>query len=284
VDRVYITGVKGMLGRSLAPLLAERYDVFPRDLGEPDVRDAALIAREIDSCRPRFVFHLAAMTDVDACERDPEGAWRVNVDGTRNVARAARGRDAVLVYTSTGMTYNGTKPSPYVETDFPDPINAYGRSKYEGELAVRAICSRFYVFYTCWLFGGGPEDKKFVAKIVEKARTGGTLRAVDDKFGSPTYTVDLARAITSFMETGLYGKYHCANVGVASRLEMARVILNAARITGCELLPASSTDFPAPAPRPPMEALENHNFELLGLSLMRPWKEALVEYVEQTFA
>lgn len=283
MERVYITGVKGMLGKAVAPLLAERYEIFPRDLGEPDVSDADLIAREIASCRPRFVVHLAAMTDVDACETNPAEARRVNALGTRNVALACRACDAALVYTSTGMTYNGEKSTPYAESDAPGPINAYGRSKYEGELAVRALLSRFYVFYTCWLFGGGREDKKFVAKIVERARATRKLRAVDDKFGSPTYTLDLARAISSFMETGLYGKYHCANAGVASRFEMARVIVEAARITDCELIPVSSAAFPLPAPRPRMEALDNHNFELLGLTLMRGWKDALSEYVEETF-
>lgn len=283
MDRVYITGVKGMLGRAVVPLLRDRYEIFPPDLGEPDVRDADLIAREITSCRPGFVLHLAAMTDVDGCETNPEEARRVNALGTRNVALACRACDAALVYTSTGMTYNGEKITAYVESDAPGPINVYGRSKYEGELAVGELLSRYYVFYTCWLFGGGPEDKKFVAKIVESARATGKLRAVDDKFGSPTYTVDLARALCAFIETGLYGKYHCANAGVASRFEMARVILDAARITDCELVPVSSSTFPLPAPRPRMEGLRNHNFELLGLSLMRGWKEALTEYVEETF-
>jgi dTDP-4-dehydrorhamnose reductase len=273
-----------MLGRAVAPLLRGRYEVLPADLGEPDVCDADLIAREITSCRPRFVVHLAAMTDVDGCETNPVEARRVNALGTRNVALACRACDAALVYTSTGMTYDGSKGSAYVESDAPGPINAYGRSKYEGELAIRAILPRFYVFYTCWLFGGGPEDKKFVAKMIENARSARKLRAVDDKFGSPTYTVDLARAICAFIETGLYGKYHCVNEGVASRFEMARVILDAARIADCELVPVSSEAFPLPAPRPRMEGLGNHNLELLGLNLMRGWKESLTEYVEATFA
>lgn len=283
MERVYITGAKGMLGRALVPLLEPSYEVYPRDLHESDVRDADLIDAEIAAARPRYVLHLAAMTDVDGCETSPEEAFRTNATGTRNVALACRRSDATLLYISTGMTYNGRKETPYIESDEPDPANVYGRTKYEGERAVREILSRYYIFYTCWLFGGGRDDKKFVAKIIEKAKRSREIAALDDKFGSPTYTVDLARAIVSFLGTGLYGKYHCANAGVASRFDMAEVILGAARITGSALARVSSDAFPLPAPRPRMEALRNRNFELLGTSPMRGWKDALTEYVRETF-
>ena len=283
MDRIYITGVRGMLGRAIVPLFERTFEVFPVDRSEPDICNADLISKEITGCRPKYVLHLAAMTDVDGCETDPDGAHRVNAVGTKNVALACRRCDAALIYISTGMTYNGRKETPYVESDPPDPVNAYARSKYEGELAVREILSRFYIFYACWLFGGGRDDKKFVAKMIESAKRDGGLRAVDDKFGSPTYTIDLAKAIYAFVGTGLYGKYHCANAGVASRFEMAEAILEAARITECRLVPVSSDAFPLPAPRPRMEALRNYNFELLGLTPMRKWREALVEYVGTTF-
>jgi dTDP-4-dehydrorhamnose reductase len=284
MDRIYVTGVRGMLGRAVVPLFRDAYEIFPADLGEPDVCDAELIADEIARCRPRYVLHLAAMTDVDGCEADPEGAFRINERGTRNVALACRRCDAVLVYISTGMTYNGRKESPYVESDTPDPINVYARSKYGGELAVRELLPRSYIFYTCWLFGGGRDDKKFAAKIIDSAKGSRELKAVTDKFGSPTYTLDLAAAIRRFIDTGLYGKYHCANTGVATRYDMAEVILKAARIENCRVVPVSSDAFQLRAPRPRMEALRNYNFELLGLTPMRGWREALAEYVATTFA
>ncbi len=284
MDRIYITGAKGMLGKAAVPVFAERYDIFPGDFHETDVRDAGAIAGEIRRAKPKFVLHLAAMTDVDGCETNPEEARRINAEGTRNVARACGACDAVMIYVSTGMVYDGRKDSPYIEFDPVSPVNAYARSKHEGEIAIRGILSRFYIFSTCWLFGGGRDDKKFVAKIFERARVSRELRAVNDKFGSPTYTVDLAKGIFGFIESGLYGRYHCANTGCASRLEMAREIVDAAGIGSCSLVGVSSDEFPLPAPRPRMEALRNYGFELLGLAPMRGWKEALGEYVASTFA
>ncbi len=283
MDRIYITGAKGMLGKAAVPVFSERYEIFPADLHETDVRDGEAISAEICRAKPDYVLHLAAMTDVDACETNPEEARRINALGTRNVAIACRRCDAAMIYVSTGMAYDGTKDEPYVEFDAISPSNAYARTKYEGERAVREILSRFYIFYTCWLFGGGRDDKKFVAKIVERARSSRELQAVDDKFGSPTYTADLASAILGFIDSGLYGKYHCANTGCASRLEMAREIVDAALIGGCTVAGVSSGEFPLPAPRPRMEALRNRGFELLGRPPLRGWREALREYVSSTF-
>ncbi|MCX5752694.1 MAG: dTDP-4-dehydrorhamnose reductase, partial [Candidatus Krumholzibacteria bacterium] len=283
-ERIYITGAKGMLGKAAAPVFAERYDVFPPDFHEADVRDAGAIAEEIRRAKPKFVLHLAAMTDVDGCETNPQEAHRINAVGTRNVALACLRCDAVMVYVSTGMVYDGRKDAPYIEFDAVSPVNEYARSKYLGELGIRDILSRFYIFSTCWLFGGGRDDKKFVAKIVERARISRELKAVNDKFGSPTYTADLARGICGFIESGLYGKYHCVNTGCVSRLEMAREIVAAAGIRNCSLVSVPSEEFPLPAPRPRMEAMRNYGFELLGLAPMRGWKEALDEYVASTFA
>ena len=284
MDRIYITGAKGMLGKAAVPVFGERYEIFPHDLRETDVRDADAIIKEIIRAKPRFVLHLAAMTDVDACETNEDEAYRVNALGTRNVALACQRCDAVMLYVSTGMVYDGRKETPYTEFDPIAPANAYARSKYRGELMMKDLLSRFYTFYSCWLFGGGIDDKKFVAKIIERARGAVEIRVVNDKFGSPTYTVDLAKGIFGFIESGLYGKYHCVNTGCVDRLEMSRAILKAAGIGSCRLVGVSSDEFPLSAPRPRMEAMRNYNFELLGLKPMRGWKEALDEYITTTFA
>ncbi|MDD4856916.1 MAG: dTDP-4-dehydrorhamnose reductase [Candidatus Krumholzibacteria bacterium] len=280
MDRIYITGVKGMLGRAVVPLFRERYEIFPADLGETDVRDADAIMGDICRTKPRFVLHLAAITDVDACEKNPDEAYGVNALGTRNVALACQRSDAVMAYISTGMVYDGRKETPYVEFDPACPLNVYARSKYQGEIMMKDLLSRFYTFYSCWLFGGGIADKKFVGRIIERARNTSELRVVNDKFGSPTYTVDLAKRMFDFIESGLYGKYHCANAGCVNRFEMSLEILKAAGITGCRLVPVSSDEFALPAARPRMEALRNYNFELLGLAPMRNWADALNDYIE----
>jgi dTDP-4-dehydrorhamnose reductase len=271
-----------MLGRALVPIFHKRYEVFPTDLEECDVRNKDLVMEEICGCKPRFVLHLAAMTDVDGCEKDPDEAFRTNTLGTRNVALACQRCNAVMVYINTGSVYNGSKPTPYIEFDTPDPMSIYARSKYQGELIVRDLLSEFYIFYAGWMFGGGSEDKKFVAKIMDLAGSRSELGIVDDKFGSPTYTVDLSTAIFDFIESGLYGKYHCVNVGCASRFEVAEEILRISGITDCSLTPVSSAEFPLPAPRPRMEAMRNYHFELLGLDPTRPWREALEDYITST--
>lgn len=284
MDRVYITGVKGVLGRASVPLFRSRYEVFPADLTETDIRDAGAITEEICRVKPSFVLHFAAMTDVDGCELNPDEAYRVNALGTRNVAAACQRCDASMVYISTGMVYDGRKDEPYVESDPVAPVNVYARSKYDGELMMQDLLPRSFAFYACWLFGGGAADKKFVTKIIERARRSTELKVVNDKFGSPTYANDLAKGIFDFLESGLYGKYHCANTGCVSRFEMSQEILKAAGITNCRLVPVSSDEFPLPAPRPHMEALRNYNFERLGRTPMRSWKEALDEYIAATFA
>lgn len=271
-----------MLGQALVPIFSERYEVFPTDLEECDVRNIDLVKKEICSCNPKFVLHLAAMTDVDACEREPDEAYRTNTIGTRNVALACQHCDATMVYINTGSVYDGCKPTPYIEFDTPNPQSVYAKSKYQGEIIVRDLLMKFFIFYAGWMFGGGSDDKKFVAKIIDLARENKSLSVVDDKFGSPTFTADLARASFDFIESGLYGKYHCVNVGCASRFEVAEEILRIAGITSCRLVPVSSAAFPLPAPRPRMEAMRNYHFELLDLDLLRDWREALEEYIRAT--
>lgn len=279
MKRAYVTGSDGMLGRALMPVLAEVCDVRGTDLPRYDIRDADSIAEDIISFEPDHVFHLASMTDVDKCEKEPEEAYRSNVDGTRNVAEACRSCGAVMIYISTGMVYNGRKRYPYIEYDMPDPVNVYGSTKHQGELEIRKILKRFYIFNTCWIFGGGKNDKKFVAKIIDLARTRDTVKVVDDTFGSPTYTKDLAGALAELVGKIDYGRHHCVNRGCVNRYQLAKEILRIAGISGCVVEPVSSEEFQLPAPRPRMEAMFNYSLEIAGLDIMRDWRSALEEYI-----
>ncbi len=247
MERIYVTGARGMLGKALVPLLSQKYEVKGSDLPECDITDEESIAEDIASFSPDRVFHLASMTDVDLCERDPERAYLVNAAGTRNVALASKKADAVMAYISTGMIYNGRKRYPYTEYDRPDPVNVYGSTKYQGEIEIRKLLKKYYIFNTCWIFGGGKEDSKFVQKILRLAGEKTVLKIVDDRFGSPTYTLDLAEKIIELSETGQYGRYHCVNEGCVSRFGLAKKILEIAGISGCRLEPVSSEEFPADA-------------------------------------
>jgi len=279
--RVLITGAKGMLGTDLCrEWQAHGYDLCATDIQEMDVRDSLQVQKTFADFKPELVLHLAALTDVDGCEREPEQAYRTNTIGTQNVVLACQQANVPLVYISTLSVFDGTKCEPYTEFDIPNPQSWYSRAKYEGEKIVERLLQRYYIVRAGWMFGGGREDKKFVAKIIELARQRPELKIVNDKFGSPTYTRDLARALIQLTKTGWFGVYHAVNTGeTCSRYEFAQKILEYAQVTSCRLLPVSSAEFPLPAPRPRMEAGRNLHAELLGLELMRPWPLALREYI-----
>jgi dTDP-4-dehydrorhamnose reductase len=160
----------------------------------------------------------------------------------------------------------------------------YSRSKLAGEHAVRELVADHFIVRAGWMFGGGAEDKKFVAKMIELARERDTLRAVDDKFGTPCYTRDISARVLDIVATGRFGTYHGANSGLCSRFEMARAIVEYAGIDGCEVLPCSSAEFPLPAPRPRLEAIDGLHARLIGLPEMRNWQDALRAYIQQELA
>lgn len=281
--RVLVTGAKGMLGSDLCPIFAQHHEVRATDINDMDVRRPEAVSATFESFQPHLVVHLAALTDVDFCEKQPDEAYRTNAVGTQLVALACRKSGAELVYLSTISVFDGDKPEAYTEFDVPNPRSHYSRAKYQGEVIIQSLLQRYYIVRAGWMFGGGTEDKKFVAKIMELARSRPRLQIVDDKFGSPTYTRDISSAILELVKSGWYGVYHLVNTGVpASRYEVAKHILACAGITDCELTPVSSACFPLSAPRPRMEAGRNLRVELLGLNLMRPWPRALEEYVHTT--
>jgi dTDP-4-dehydrorhamnose reductase len=271
-----------MLGADLCPIFRQEHEVIAVDLKEMDVRDPDATVRTARKIAPDLIVHLAALTDVDECERNPDAAYLSNAIGTRNVALACQETGAVMAYISTIAVFDGQKPEPYNEFDAPNPQSIYSRSKFEGEAFVRSLLNRYYVIRAGWMFGGQALDKKFVAKILALAQERPQLKVVDDKFGSPTYTRDMAAAIHTLTSTGYYGTYHLVGTGEpCSRLEFARAILACAGITTCQIEPVNSASFPLAAPRPRMEAARNHHTELLGMRLMRPWREALCEYVTE---
>lgn len=279
--KILITGAQGMLGTDMTALLSRQHTVMPTDIDDMDVRDTELVFQTVEEEQPDIVLHLAALTDVDYCEKEPYEAFHTNTVGTQNVALACQRNDIVMLYVSTISIFDGEKCDPYTEFDTPNPISFYSQSKYQGELIVESLLSRYYITRAGWMFGGGKEDKKFVAKIMDLASTRDELKVVNDKFGSPIYTRDMSVGIEKLIETGLFGTYHMVNTGgPCSRFEFARKILEFARITNCKLTPVNSASFPLPAPRPRMEAARNLHLELQGMNLMRPWQDALQEYIE----
>lgn len=294
--RVLITGAAGMLGSAMVPAFraagheVTASDLVPRDIDgvemrHLDVRDGQAVRAAIVPSRPDLVLHLAAETDLEICEADPDGAYRTNAVGTQLVSLAARDAGATLVYISTAGVFDGTKTDgPYTEFDAPNPINVYGDSKYQGERFVLRMVPHHFVVRAGWMVGGGERDHKFVAKVLAQLREGRqTIHAVTDKLGTPTYTVDFAENLLALLETDLNGLYHMACRGEGSRYDVAKELVRYLGRDDVEVIGVTSEHFAEtyPAPRPRSEMMRNLMLDLHGLNLMRPWQDSLREYLER---
>jgi len=253
------------------------------DLEECDITNQKETTETIEDYNPRIIIHTAAYTDVDGNELSPEKAFAVNAGGTENVARVTKELGATLFYISTDYVFDGKKDKPYKETDSPNPANIYGQSKLDGEKVIQALLERHLILRTSWLFG--PKGKNFVTAILEKTKENETLQVVDDQIGSPTYTLDLAKAIkvllstiNSKLSTEVYGIYHITNSGSCSWYEFAREIISLKQLN-TQILPVSSAEIKRPAQRPKMSILDNSKLTNIFNVKLRFWKEALKHFL-----
>ena len=266
-----------MLGRDLTAHLAARHQLIPITRGDADIIDPRPIARLVTERQPEVVVHTAAFTAVDECERQPDLAFQVNAGGTRNVALACRQASVPMLYISTDYVFDGRKPTPYVETDTPNPVNVYGKSKLEGEKQVSGLAHRFWIVRTSWLFG--PFGKNFVRAILDRARRGESLHVVEDQLGAPSYTMDLSEKLGEIIEKGSPGIYHVTNQGYCSWFEFAQEILRQAGMGHVSIspIPTSASNRPALGPR--NSRLAYLRLESLGLDLLPSWRDALCRYL-----
>ena len=292
--RVLITGSAGMLGSAVYPAFVRAgHDVVATDLaprqvgalpmGTLDVRDHRAVRAAVVTHAPDLVLHLAAETDLEISENDPDHAYLTNTVGTEFVSLVTRDAGIPMVYISTAGVFDGLKDGAYTEFDEARPINVYGRSKYEGELVALRLNPKTYVVRAGWMVGGAQRDHKFVRKMIDQIRAGVTvIHAVDDKLGTPTYTEDFARNLLALIDTGFYGRYHMACVGEGSRYDVAREIVAHAGRTDIDVQRVDSSYFAETyfAPRPRSEIMRNYMLDLHGLNLMRPWDVALREYLD----
>ena len=287
--KTLVTGANGMLGTALCNTLRKHgYKVMATDINVNggniqylDVTDRAGVMAALKKFQPAMVFHLAAETDVDKCEQEVEHAYLVNTMGTENVALACQQTDLLMIYISTAAVFDGTKPEPYTEFDNSSPVNVYAKTKLEGERIVERLLNKYFIIRAGWMIGGGRKDKKFVAKIVELLSQKKELLAVNDKFGSPTFTEDMVECMLPLINTARFGTYHMANKGACSRYEIACRILEYMGKEGVVIKPVSSAFFPLPAPRSRSETLDNFKLRLSGMDNMRPWQQALEAYLEK---
>ncbi len=265
-----------MLGRDVMTAAGSAgHEVVGFGHGELDVTDADVIGRKFDAERPDLVINCAAWTDVDGAEQAEKAAMAVNGSAAGKVAAAATEQGAGVVYVSSDYVFDGAKGEPYIESDPPAPLSAYGRTKLAGEEATVAANPRHFVVRSSWLFGVA--GKNFVETMLRLAADLGEVRVVCDQVGSPTYTGHLASGIVRVAEGLEYGIHHVAAAGACSWNEFAREIFDQAEVD-CEVLPATTKMLGRPAPRPPYSALASDRKDAIQLP---DWRDGLAGYLAQ---
>ena len=275
--KVLIIGSEGMLGHDLVDILSEENEISTTTIDTLDITDIEKTIETVKNNNPDVVVHAAAFTDVDGSESKADLAYQVNVLGSRNVAVACRETDSALVYICTDYVFDGTKGTPYQEYDQTNPLSVYGKTKHLGEVYVRDLLSKFYIVRTSWLYGyHGPN---FITTMLKLAETHDTISVVSDQIGSPTYTVDLAKAIAKLIKKPAYGIYHVTNSDHCSWYEYAQLIFEIAG-KDIDLKPVTTEEFGSPAPRPKYSVLDNYNWKMEGFPKIRSYKDALKEYMQ----
>jgi dTDP-4-dehydrorhamnose reductase len=278
--RILVTGANGQLGRELVRLQApQNMEIIGFGRGEMDITDLAQCRSVIRAHMPDAVVHCAAYTKVDQAESEPDEAYRVNAYGTRNAALAAEEIGAKFVYVSTDYVFDGRADKPYREYDRTDPQTVYGRSKLAGEQLVQSLSSRYFIVRTSWVYG--KYGANFVKTMLKLAEERDRLKVVHDQVGSPTYTLDLARFLLELVRTDYYGIYHASNSGICSWYEFAKAIFEE-RGLNVQVEPCTTAEFPRPAPRPAWSVLDHGAIRVHGLKPLRPWREALRHYLQNS--
>ncbi|MBI3183473.1 MAG: dTDP-4-dehydrorhamnose reductase [Myxococcales bacterium] len=274
--RALVIGGKGMLARELVPALVRGgWEVDSADIEECDITRPPSLERQLSRSKPDLVANCAAYTQVDRAEQDEAAAFAVNAAGAGNVARACAKADVLLLHLSTDYVFDGKKGAPYLETDPTGPLGVYARSKLAGEEEVRGAGGRWTIARTGELYGDGPN---FFAAIFGRAKSGLPLRVVNDQFVGPTWTRELAAQLVLLIDRAPCGLYHATCSGETSWCEAAREGL---RLAGLEakVTPVSTEEYGSPTPRPRYTVLAHQALERLGLYCMRPWKQALADWL-----
>lgn len=287
--RIYIAGCGGMLGEAVYRRFSRFADVKATDidLNEPwleyaDVRDFSQIRDSVRSFGPGAIINLAALTDLELCEKDPQNAWLTNALGAENLGLIAEQLGVPCMYISTAGIFGGEKEY-YTDFDAPQPGSIYAKAKYYGEQYVLRNVRKPFVLRAGWMMGGGPKkDKKFINKLYRQIKSGSNvLHVVEDKSGTPTYTVDFAEGMVKVLESGLYGLYNQVCGGSGTRRDVAEEFVRCLGLAEKVRVEPVASDFFAAeyfAPRPASERLVNLKLEARGLNVMRDWKTCLAEY------
>lgn len=277
--KVLVTGVKGQLGYDVVNELEKRgIEAVGVDIQEMDITDAASVDRVIRETAPDAVIHCAAYTAVDAAEENQEACRKVNADGPRNIARVCRELDIKMIYISTDYVFDGQGENIWEPEDERAPKSVYGQTKYEGELAVQELLEKYFIVRIAWVFG--INGKNFVKTMLKLAETHDTIRVVNDQFGSPTYTYDLARLLVDMVQTEKYGVYHATNEGFCSWYDFACAIFKEAGVK-VNVVPVTSAEYGAKANRPMNSRMSKEKLTENGFERLPSWEDALKRYIAE---
>lgn len=277
--KVFVTGVKGQLGYDVVRELEMRgMEAVGVDIEEMDITDSDSVKRVIKAAAPDAVIHCAAYTAVDAAEDNQELCRKVNANGPRNIAMVCRELDIKMIQISTDYVFSGEGDRPWEPDDVCAPQSVYGQTKYEGEQAVQEILDKYFIVRIAWVFG--VNGKNFVKTMLNLAKTKDTLTVVNDQFGSPTYTYDLAKLLVDMVQTQEYGIYHATNEGICSWYEFACAIFKEAGIS-MKVLPVSSSEYAAKAKRPCNSRMSKEKLTEKGFDRLPTWQDALHRYLKE---
>lgn len=286
--RMAVIGVNGQLGNDLIRLLLQEnsYRSIPLTHQDIEITDQNSIINVLDAIQPDIVINAAAYNKVDEIESNPEKAFLINSLSNKYLASYCNKKNITFVYISSDYVFgiNQERKTPYIESDCPGPISAYGISKLAGEYFTRYECEKHFVIRTCGLFGTATDTGKgrnFITSILRIAQEKNQVKVVNDQTITPTYTYDLAKQIIALIKTNVYGLYHASAEGSCTWYEFAKEVFKLTNIK-VDLIPISSKELSQPAKRAQYSVLENHNLKNIKVNLMKDWKEGLKEYIKET--
>ncbi len=277
--KILVTGVKGQLGYDVVREGESRgLEMFGTDVDNMDITDAGQVKQVIEAYKPDAVIHCAAYTAVDAAEDNQELCRKINVDGTRNIAEVCKSMDIPMMYFSTDYIFNGQGENFWKEDDEKQPLNVYGQTKYEGELAVQELIQKYFILRISWVFG--VNGNNFIKTMLRLGKERGAVGVVSDQIGSPTYTYDLAKLVVDMIQTDKYGAYHVTNDGICSWYEFACEIFKQAGLD-VKVTPLTTAEYPAKAARPFNSRMSKDKLINAGFDMLPGWQDALDRYLKE---
>ena len=276
--KLLVTGVKGQLGYDVVKEAEKRgVEAVGVDIDEMDITDAKQVREVITKGGYDAVVHCAAWTAVDKAEDMEEACRKVNKEGTENIAQVCEVLDIPIMYFSTDYVFNGQGSEPWKEYDKRAPLNVYGQTKYEGELAVEKLAKHF-IIRIAWVFG--KNGNNFIKTMLRLGKERGAVSVVNDQIGSPTYTYDLAKLVLDMIQSDKYGTYHATNEGICSWYEFACEIFKQAGMN-VQVTPVSSDEFPTKAKRPCNSRMNKTELDGNGFDRLPTWQDALHRYLKE---